>query len=350
MTARTKSVIKSYFQRGLKPTQQQYEDLIDSYQDASSLGNPLESTSSSSATIGTGTKGFTTEADKQFDAGTWILIYSSASPTNYMHGQSTSYSGTSLSINVTNTGGSGTYSDWVISVSGTQGPAGATGPQGPAGSGSGDVIGPGTTVDSEVVLYNGVTGTSIKRASGTGYIKVSSGVYQTPSATIPLTDLATQAANTILANATSSAAAPTAVAIAASQLVGRGSTGDIAPITVGTGLSLTGTTLSASTGSGTVTSITAGNGLSGGTITSSGTVAIDTNNSGGIGAYAILRYNVTSTLANGATASGSNLRFMYWNNAGTLTDSGLSPSGTWRNVSGTDLGSLAGTGLFIRTA
>lgn len=82
--------------------------------------------------------------------------------------------------------------------------------------------------------------------SGTGYVKVSGGVYQTPSATVPLTDLATQAANTVLANATASIATPTAVALSASQLLGRGSTGNVAAITLGTNLSMSGTTLSAS--------------------------------------------------------------------------------------------------------
>src|SRR6187402_1448514 len=52
---------------------------------------------------------------------------------------------------------------------GPQGPAGPTGPQGPqgdpgpAGSGSGDVTGQASSVDSEIALFSGTTGKIIKR-------------------------------------------------------------------------------------------------------------------------------------------------------------------------------------------
>jgi hypothetical protein len=106
---------------------------------------------------------------------------------------------------------------------------------------------------------------------------------------------------------------------------------------------------------GTVTSVAGGDGLSG-TVTTSGTISLNTNNSVGVGAYALLALYQLANLANGATVAGSNLRAIYVDAAGATLISTVSiPSGTWRNVSGWDLSgnfglSGAAIGLFIRTA
>lgn len=72
-------------------------------------------------------------------------------------------------------------------------------------------------------------------------------------------------------------------------LYGNGS-GGFSNVTVGTGLSFSAGTLSATGGTGTVTSITAGTGLTGGTITTSGTIALATS---GVTASSYTNANIT---------------------------------------------------------
>jgi|GEM_PF-1984003 len=84
----------------------------------------LTATSATALAIGVGAKTFATQAGKQFAVGQFVSIVSNGTPSNYMHGQVTSYSGTSLVVNVLDAGGSGSPSDWNISISGTQGPTG----------------------------------------------------------------------------------------------------------------------------------------------------------------------------------------------------------------------------------
>jgi hypothetical protein len=115
----------------------------------------LQGTSTTSVLIGTGSKAFTTQADKFFDVGTWLLIVSEADETNYMHGNVTAYSGTSLTVNVTNTGGAGTFDDWDIKVAGTRG---AQGDQGEPG----DIAGSTGAADNAVLVADGVGGSTLK--------------------------------------------------------------------------------------------------------------------------------------------------------------------------------------------
>lgn len=85
----------------------------------SALGyGSYNASSTTSLTIGTGSKSLTIETGKGYVAGQAVLIASTAGPTNFMTGQVTSYnSGTgALVVNVTATGGSGTVAAWAVSV------------------------------------------------------------------------------------------------------------------------------------------------------------------------------------------------------------------------------------------
>jgi hypothetical protein len=136
-------------------------------------------TSATSVLVGEGSKSFTTQASKPFEAGRWLLIHRTSDPTTYMHGQSTSYTDTALTVNITNSSGSGTHSDWTITVSGTRGPAGDT-------EVIQDVVGgmlvDGTTID---FTYDDTAGTfTAERKALTGDITASAGSNATTLATV----------------------------------------------------------------------------------------------------------------------------------------------------------------------
>jgi hypothetical protein len=71
-------------------------------------------TSTTSLTVGSGSKTVTTQSGLPYSAGARIRISSSATPSKYMVGTCTSYSGTTLVVNVTQFEGSGTLASWNI--------------------------------------------------------------------------------------------------------------------------------------------------------------------------------------------------------------------------------------------
>jgi hypothetical protein len=78
-------------------------------------------TSTTSLAIGAGSTAFTTQAGLAYGAGARVRASSAADSTNYMEGLATAYSGTTLTINVTATGGSGVHADWNINLAGQPG-------------------------------------------------------------------------------------------------------------------------------------------------------------------------------------------------------------------------------------
>ncbi len=87
---------------------------------ATQTGELFTATSTTSWTVGTGSKAYTlAEATtRAFAIGQTVRVSSTASPANYGEGQITAYdTGTKvLTVNITTTAGSGTLSAWTISV------------------------------------------------------------------------------------------------------------------------------------------------------------------------------------------------------------------------------------------
>jgi hypothetical protein len=93
-------------------------------------GPSYAATSTTSLTIGTGSKVFTTQTGLAYQVGTRARATDAANTTNWMEGVVTAYSGSSLTLNVDGTSGSGTIANWNLSVAGERGPTGTTGAAG----------------------------------------------------------------------------------------------------------------------------------------------------------------------------------------------------------------------------
>lgn len=82
-------------------------------------------TSTTSLAIATGSKSFTTQSGLAYTTASRVRAASHADNTNYMEGAVTSYSSTTLVLNVDVVGGSGTKTDWDLSIIGQPGQNGA---------------------------------------------------------------------------------------------------------------------------------------------------------------------------------------------------------------------------------
>lgn len=202
-------------------------------ENATNAAAAILGTSATSFTVGTGSKTFTTQSSKQFAAGQWVTISSTANIANYMFGQVTSYSSTSLIVNITAIGGSGTYADWKISISGIKGDTGSAGVVNTGNSTNitGIVKGNGSTLSAATVrtdyaepttaLATGIlkntttTGAHTIALAGTDYV-VPSGALGTPTSG----NLANCTFPTLNQNTSG-----TAVGLSATLAVGSGGTG-----------------------------------------------------------------------------------------------------------------------------
>lgn len=107
-------------------------------------------TSSTSVSIGTGTKNFTVANRLAYTTGQPVIAANSI--TNKMLGEVISYDANTgaLSLNSTSFTGSGTYTSWEINLSGTPGP---TGPTGNAGTASPKALSIGNPTPTEDVTF-----------------------------------------------------------------------------------------------------------------------------------------------------------------------------------------------------
>lgn len=123
-------------------------------------GPGYAATSTTSLLIAVASKAFTTQAGLAYSAGARARASSAANTANYMEGLVSSYSGTTLTIAVDTIGGSGTFADWNLNVSGNVGATGATGPTGPTGTaGAAGATGPtGPTGTAGAAGATGPTG------------------------------------------------------------------------------------------------------------------------------------------------------------------------------------------------
>lgn len=99
---------------------------------------------------------------------------------------------------------------------------------------------PDATLPNASVLQPGA-GTVVTLGAGTVQVGIAAGG-------VSYANIQAASGNTVIARAAATAGTVGEVALSAATLLGRGSSGDIAPITLGTNLAMSGTTLSASSG------------------------------------------------------------------------------------------------------
>lgn len=140
---------------------------------AAALAGSWSGTSTTSLLIGIGSRTFTTQTGESYSVGVWMTAVSAANAANWMFGQVTSYSGTTLIIDVQALGGSGTFADWDLSLTGARGATGPSGlgltPQAVGFTATGGTTPHTLTVDVDLVasLLAQVAATQVEMVAGT---------------------------------------------------------------------------------------------------------------------------------------------------------------------------------------
>lgn len=253
-------------------------------------------TSTTSTLIGTGSKTFTVSTpstSSAFTVGTRVRVAYTTTPSNWMEGVITAFSGTSLTVDVDTVGGSGTYAAWTFSVAGVNNSSLVVGTTAITGGTTGRVLydngglvgeyaisGTGSVVLTGSPALTG-TPTFAGSTSGTTGLKasaVASGTLTLPAATDTLVGKAT---TDTLTNKTISGADNTLSNIGNSSLTN-------SSITVnGTSISLG--------GSGTITAAASSVAVGTTTVTGGTTTRVLYDNAGTLGEYAQV------PIANGGT-------------------------------------------------
>jgi len=98
------------------------DGLPDAFEDfVTHAGDIYNDTSTTSNSIGTGSKTFTVASGKPYQAGTPLRIADAAAPaTNFLDAVVTSYSGTTLVVEAIGYGGSGTLTSWTVNIGGAK--------------------------------------------------------------------------------------------------------------------------------------------------------------------------------------------------------------------------------------